>query len=463
MQYRSRRDRVICFPLMKAYMVSFVIVPSIMISFTMAIALAAVRLTAQPRQSSSGQSSSGQSSPRQSFKDAFDQMVHDDGVVGAAYVRLENGRITESHAVGMADEAVHQPVDANTIFHWASVTKTFTAVAIMQLRDRGKLSLDDPILKYVPELASVHSDDNGIAKVTIRHLLSHTAGFQGPTWPYTEGKPWQPLEPTQWSQLVAMMPYQQLDFAPGTKYQYSNPAFIYLGRVIEKLSGDPYEVYIQKNILTPLEMTRTYFNITPYHLAKDRSTSYSLHRESGGKTEMKAYAREFDTGITTANGGMNAPLTDMAKWVAFLSGAGRSLSGQSSSGQSSVQSSPRQSSSGSAPAADAVLSRKSLEEMWQPVIVHEGDDAQAPPEFGGTGFFLFPRGEGADAVTLVGHTGHQAGFALFFVLNPRNGRAVIAALNTVHDSGPTPAEQAFSKESSERLHRLMEEAMETVR
>jgi CubicO group peptidase (beta-lactamase class C family) len=423
---------------MKTNMVSLIIIPSITISFTMAFALAAVRLTAQPRQPSSGQLSSGKSAP-QPFKDAFDQMVHDDGVVGAAYVRLENGRITESHEVGLADEAAHQPVDANTIFHWASVTKTFTAVAIMQLRDRGKLSLDDPILKYVPELASVHSEDNGIAKVTLRHLLSHTAGFQGPTWPYTEGKPWQPFEPTEWSQLVAMMPYQQLDFAPGTKYQYSNPAFIYLGRVIEKLSGDPYEVYIQKNVLTPLEMTRTYFNITPYHLAKDRSASYSLQLASGGKTEKKAYAREFDTGITTANGGMNAPLTDMAKWVAFLSGAGQS------------------------PIAQAVLSRKSLEEMWKPVIAHEGDDAQAPPEFGGTGFFLFPRGEGADAVTLVGHTGHQAGFALFFVLNPRNGRAVIVALNTVHDSGPTPAEQSFSKESSERFHRLMDEAMETIR
>ena len=181
-----------------------------------------------------------------SFENTFDRMVRDDGTVGAAYLVLDKGRIAELRTVGMADEGADQAVDANTIFHWASVTKTFTAVAIMQLRDHGKLSLDDPIVKYVPEPTRVHSEDGGISRVTIRHLLSHTAGFQSPTWPYSEGKPWQRFEPMEWSQLVAIMPYQELSFSPGTKFQYSNPAFIYLARVIEVLSGDPYQVHIQK-------------------------------------------------------------------------------------------------------------------------------------------------------------------------------------------------------------------------
>jgi CubicO group peptidase (beta-lactamase class C family) len=375
----------------------------------------------------------------QSFEGTFDRMVRDDGVVGAAYLLLDKGLITESHTVGMADEAAHQEVDANTIFHWASVTKTFTSVAIMQLRDRGKLSLDDPIIKYVPELMRVHSEDNAISRVTIRHLLSHTAGFQSPTWPYSEGKPWQPFEPTDWSQLVAMMPYQELAFSPGTKFQYSNPGFIYLARVIEALSGDSYEVYVQKNILAPLGMTRTYFNVTPYYLAKDRARSYSIHLDAEGRTSKVAQPREFNTGITTGNGGLNAPLSDMAKWVAFLSG------------------------SDSQPISDIVLSHKSLEEMWMPVIAHEGDSASVPPESNGYSFFLYPRGSGDAAVTLIGHTGHQAGFAVFFVLNPRNGRALIAALNTVHDWGPTPAEQNFDKESRERFQQLMEKAMTLLR
>jgi len=72
-----------------------------------------------------------------------------------------------------------------------------------------------------------------------------------------------------------MMPYQEVAFEPGSKFQYSNPAFIYLARVIEAVSGDPYQVYVQKNILLPLGMTYAYFNVTPYHLAGYRSNRYT--------------------------------------------------------------------------------------------------------------------------------------------------------------------------------------------
>ncbi|MGD0222353.1 MAG: serine hydrolase domain-containing protein [Terriglobia bacterium] len=357
------------------------------------------------------------SSPAQEpgFQASFDGYVKADGIVGAAYVMVDQGQISESHNIGMADLEANQPVDSNTIFHWASITKTLTAIAVMQLRDRGKLSLDDPIIRYVSDLARLHSENNGISRVTLRHLLSHTAGFQSPTWPYRdEAKPWQPFEPTQWEQLVAMMPYQELAFAPGTRFQYSNPGFIYLAHVIEALTGDPYQVYVQKNILTPLGMTHSYYNTTPYHLAEHRSNNYTLHVTSDGHTQLVANGREFDTGITTPNSGLNAPLNDLARWVEFLSG--------------------------NPPAGSAgILSRKSLEEMWKPVVPVELDFATAPPEFMGLSFFLYPRGSGADAVTLVGHTGHQAGFAAFFVMNPRNGRAVIANFNTSHSEADRDA------------------------
>lgn len=364
-------------------------------------------------------------------------MVRDEAVMGAAFVALDKGRIVESHNVGMADQEAHQPVDQNTLFHWASISKTFTAVSIMQLRDRGKLSLDDPIIKYVPELTRVHSENNDIAKVTIRHLLSHSAGFQDRTWPYTDDKPWQPFEPTEWSQLVAMMPYQELAFAPGTKYQYSNPGFIYLARVIEAITGDPFEVYVQKNIFSPLGMTHTYFNVTPYYLAKNRARSYTLHLDANGQVRIEAHPREFDTGITTGNGGINAPLTDMAKWIGFLSGAAAT------------------------DVSDIVLSHRSLEEMWQPVVTVEG--AGPAPMSMGLSFFLAARGSGSDAVTLVGHTGEQAGFTSFFFLNPRNGHAVIANFNTNRDSGSTPAEEKFAKDYYERFHQLMEQGITMLR
>lgn len=372
------------------------------------------------------------------FAMAFRDFVQADKTVGASYVVLDQGQITDSQTYGMADTAMKQPVDKNTVFHWGSITKTLTAVAIMQLRDRGKLSLDDPILKYVPELARVHSDDNGISRVTIRHLLSHTAGFQGPTWPYKEGKPWEPFEPTEWSQLVAMMPYQQLAFAPGTKFQYSNPGFIYLARVIEAITGDPYQVYVQKNILTPLGMTRTFYNVSPYHLAADRADSYEFVLDEKGKESVRPFPREFDTGITTPNGGLNASLEDLAKWISFLAGTN------------------------STPGASAVLDRKSIEEMWRPVmpITEEG---WAQPVSVGLSCFLYPRGTGDSKITFVSHSGHQAGFMALFVLNPKNGRAIIIAANSVHGSGESPVAKKVFEESEQHYQTLLERAMDAIR
>jgi CubicO group peptidase (beta-lactamase class C family) len=376
----------------------------------------------------------------QAFEANFDSYVHEEGIIGAAFEVLDQGKMVEAHPIGMADVERLQAIDANTIFHWASITKTLTAVAIMQLRDRGKLSLDDPIVKYVPELKRVHGEDDWISRVTIRHLLSHSSGFQSPTWPYRDdSKPWQPFEPTEWSQLVAMMPYQELAFAPGSKFQYSNPGFIYLARVIELLSGDPYQVYVQKNILTPLGMTRAYYNLSPYHLAQDRSNNYTIRLNAEGHRETTSNGREFDTGVTTPNGGLNAPLDDLARWVAFLAGPGPSAG------------------------ARDVLARKSLEEMWQPVVLVVTDTPGEPPKWMGLSFFLYPRGSGSNAIAFVGHTGHQAGFQSFMAFNPHNGRAVIAAFNTDYDEGSTPAARAAARQSDLGFNALIEKALGLLR
>jgi CubicO group peptidase (beta-lactamase class C family) len=283
------------------------------------ILVAALACAGQTERRSCQRQFNSRTTESQDFAVAFDKYVHDDSIVGAAYVLVKDGRMRESHSVGMADREGNQPVDQNTIFHWGSITKTLTAVAVMQLRDRHRLSLDDSITKYVPELNRIHSDYGPVSQVTLKQLMSHSAGFQGPTWPYRDDdKPWQPFEPTEWAQLVAMMPYQELAFKPGSKFSYSNPAFIYLARVIEKVSGLPYQTYMQRNILTPLGMT-------PYLLQPDAGCfgEGSLKQLFGlsryrGKETIKANGREFDTGITTPNGGLNAPLGDLVRWVAFL-------------------------------------------------------------------------------------------------------------------------------------------------
>jgi len=339
------------------------------------------------------------------FADSLRAYVTADRIYGASAALIRNGVVIRRLEYGLADRDSMQKVDERTIYHWASITKTLTAVAIMQLRDRGKLSLDDKVTTWVPELRQVYDPYGSVDDITIRMLLSHTSGFQDGTWPYGSGASWQPFEPTRWEQLVAMMPYQEIHFPPGSKYSYSNPAFIYLARIIEAITGDPYQSYIQKNIWTPLGMTRSYFGTTPYFLAADRSNSYAIDRDSAGHDTIVVYGRDFDPGITIPNGGWNAPVADVVTWVSFLTGATR--------GDTAL-----------ARRYDTVLRHTTLEEMWRPM----------PLTGGGVGQFgLSFTVDAIDGTTLVGHTGSQAGFRLFLSMNPATGEAFIIAFNTAND------------------------------
>ncbi|MCA9737902.1 MAG: beta-lactamase family protein [Gemmatimonadetes bacterium] len=339
-----------------------------------------------------------QQAPR-GFEAAWDAVVRDyadrlerEGIVGSSLAFYQDGQELAFETRGFADVESGRAVDRETIYHWASITKTFTSIALMQLRDRGLLDLDDPILDYVPELRAVHGP---IERVTLRHLMSHSAGFRSGTWPWGGDQPWHPYEPTEWSQLVAMFPYTELEFEPGSRWQYSNPGIIFLGRVIETLTGEDYETYMEKNVLRPLGMRSAYFDRTPYHLLAHRSNNYFI--EAGTRT---ANGVDFDTGITVSNGGLNAPIPDMARYLAFLVGAAPDAT------------------------AEAVLARSSLEEMWREQIrIGEEDGIEQAM---GLGYFL-PSFQGHG---YVGHTGSQLGFLSFFYLDPATGAATIAVFNT---------------------------------
>ncbi|MCP4635839.1 MAG: beta-lactamase family protein, partial [Methyloversatilis sp.] len=142
------------------------------------------------------------------------------GIAGSSFYVIRDGRTIVADHLGEQDAEAHVPVDARTIYHWASITKTMTGIAIMQLRDRGLLKLDDPIIRYVPELAGVHDPFGDPAEITIRQLMSHSAGFRNGTWPWRD-KAWQPFEPPGWKQLEAMIPYTELQFKPGSRFGYS--------------------------------------------------------------------------------------------------------------------------------------------------------------------------------------------------------------------------------------------------
>ena len=355
----------------------------------------------------------------QSFRASYLSELRRQGFVGSSFYLVRDNRVVAKEFHGLADAGRGAPVDEETIYHWASITKTFTGIAIMQLRDRGLLKLDDPVVKYVPELRAAHNPFGDMSEITIRHLMSHSSGFRNPTWTWRDdAKDWQPFEPPGWSQIVAMMPYTEVLFKPGSRFSYSNPGVIYLGRIIELLTHEDYEVYIDKNIFKPLEMHRSYFDATPYHLLRHRSHSYYVRE--GVRKEARFDA---DTGITVSNGGLNAPLPDMVRYVNFLLG------------DPSKQA-----------AYDGVLKRSSLEEMWRPQMPAADDFTQGwmrAETSVGLSFFV----DEIEGRRYVGHNGDQNGFKAYLSVCPSTRTASLLAFNTETRPTATGPDNLLAPES----------------
>jgi CubicO group peptidase (beta-lactamase class C family) len=353
----------------------------------------------------------------------FNSVLTQHRIVGGGMALVHGpGPATEFY-FGVMRNGANQPVDAETAYNWASITKTLTSIAILQLRDRGKLSLDDPVVRYVPELRQVHDDFGDVEAITVRDLLTHSAGFRNPTWPWdcddARNCDWQPFEPTHWAQVAAMLPYTHVAFKPGTRWSYSNLGYVFLGQIIERLSGDDFEVYIDKNILKPLGMTRSYFDRSPYFLESHVSGSYL---RAGDKLTEQPF--NFDTGITTSNSGLKAPITDMEKYVRFLIG------------------------DSSNPVDDFVLKRSSLEEAWTGVLPVAGEEKTAYTEDApkmGLGFFVLNIG----GHRYVYHDGDQGGFSSEIFIDPARHAAAILAVNTTDTGAPAPSAALHPQSNTE--------------
>jgi CubicO group peptidase (beta-lactamase class C family) len=363
------------------------------------------------------------------FKVFYEKQLKDAGIIGSSFVFLKDNKIIAQEFYGAANLEKNQKTDANTIYHWASNTKPFTGIAIMQLRDRGLLKLDDAAIKYLPELGAVHNPFGKMNEITIRHLLNHSAGFRNSTFPYKNGKNWQPFEPTRYEQVEAMLPFTEILFKPGSKYGYSNLGIVFLGQIIERLTGDDYEVYVDKNILKPLEMHRSYFDATPYHLLRYRSHSYFI--ENGKLTEGRFDA---DSGITVSNSGLNSPLPDIIKYLDFLTGDTEKKE-----------------------IYDGILKRSSLEEMFQPTI-------PAPLDANGNAgfttdvgliFFLDRRGD----ETYFGHGGDQNGFISYIEFNPKKRTASVLIFNT---NIILPAGAPLEKDTVGKLRKASRQLHESI-
>lgn len=333
----------------------------------------------------------------------FRQQAEQRHMPGAAYGVIVDGELVFSHGFGVRNVTAGAPFDVDTVSRIASMTKSFAALAILQLRDAGKLRLDEPAVTYVPELASLRYPTADSALITVRHLLSMSAG-----WPQDD--PWGDRQ--LYRNDAAMSEFYTAGVAwsnpPGVTFEYSNYGYMVLGRIITNVAGVPAVDYINRQILQPLGMGATVWNASD--VPADRLAL-------GYRWEDEAWQAEplLPTGgDVAAFAGLFTSVRDLARWVALFQSAWP----------------PRDE-------ADSVpLRRSSLREMQQiwrtydPTVSVPGLGAPPAVSAGGYGFGLSIQHNGR--WESVGHGGGLPGFGSHMRWAPAHGVGVVALANVTY-------------------------------
>ncbi|MBX7119777.1 MAG: beta-lactamase family protein [Gemmatimonadaceae bacterium] len=334
-------------------------------------------------------------------------------VPGYAYGIIIDGRLAHVVAGGIRDVRTGARTDTASVFRIASMSKSFAALAILQLRDEGKLSLDAPAEQYVPELRGLRYATTDAPRITVRHLLTHSAGFP-------EDNPWgdQQLDRTE-AEFSAMLrggiPFST---APGTAYEYSNYGFAILGRIVTNVAGMPYARYLRERILLPLGMRHTTLetrDVDPARLAYG-------YRLQDGQWLLEPPLPDGAFGVM---GGMLTTPADLTRWVAFLLDAWPARDG----------------------AETGPVKRSSVREMQQ-LQRFSGASAVAGGEqltlnAGGYGFGLRVN-QNCDFRVAVSHTGGLPGYGSIMKWLPEHGVGIIALGSLTYTPWTPTVDEAFA-------------------
>jgi CubicO group peptidase (beta-lactamase class C family) len=236
----------------------------------------------------------------------FAKYLAEQHIPGMVYGVVQNGKLVYVKGIGVQDIKDKRPVTADSLFRIASMTKAFTALSILQLRDEGKLRLDDLAEDHVPEMKGWTYPTKDSPRIRIRDLLQHVGGL-------VTDDPWgdrqQILPQDQFTKMIAAgVPFSRV---PQSQHEYSNFGYALLGRIVANASGMPYSAYVQKTILTPLGMTASGYDVTMAPRAR-----FAI----GYRWENERWAAEPEMvdGAFNAMGGLQVSANDYAKWVAFL-------------------------------------------------------------------------------------------------------------------------------------------------
>jgi CubicO group peptidase (beta-lactamase class C family) len=294
-------------------------------------------------------------------------------IPGAALAVMRGGRTVKTAAYGMASLEGRAPATPETAFEIGSITKQFTAAAILLLAQQGKLTVDDKISRHLKDTPA------GWSQITIRHLLTHTSGLKN----YTGLDGFELSRHLTQAQFISQIAAHPLDFAPGEKWAYCNSGYNLLGYIIGNVSGMSYGDFLQQNIFAPLGMTATALR-EPRALLPSRASGYETNRAG------QFILRDSNVTDVFSAGALVSTVGDLAKWNAALD-------------------------------TDKILTAASRALMWTPVKLNDGT---AHPY--GFGWFLEPWKGQAN----IGHSGSTDGFSASLQRFPEAGLTVILLTNS---------------------------------
>lgn len=317
------------------------------------------------------------------------------------YGLVVDGKVIHSNALGISNTNTNSKANLQSVYRIASMSKSFTAMAILQLRDAGKLKLDEPAYLYIPELKGQKFSTDS-PEITIRHLLTHAAGFP-------EDNPWGDRQLAISDEIMLKMFKKGISFSntSGVAYEYSNMGFAMLGYIIQKVSGQTYQAYITEKIFKPLGMNNSYWDYTKVPKSQ-LALGYRWLDENWVEQPM------LGDGAYGAMGGMLTTIEDFGKYLAFHLSA-------------SVSDKPE----------SAVLKRSSLREMHQPWnfsafnVDNKNALGKLCPNISAYGYGLRWM-QDCNQVTNIGHSGGLPGFGSNWKMLPEFGIGFISFANRTY-------------------------------
>lgn len=247
---------------------------------------------------------------------ALQEQIDRHEIAGAVTMVVSKDRVLHLETTGLADVAAHKPMQADTVFWIASMTKPITATAVLMLQDEGKLDVHDPVAKYLPEFANLKTPSGQPANLTLIQILTHTSGLGEAGGPAAR-------EAKTLADLVPLWLAAPMQFEPGSRWSYCQSGINAAGRVVEVVSGMSFDAFLKKRLFQPLGMTSTTF----YPGASERTRQVTAYAKNATTGSLEAVPPRPEFGPRDrppqGNGGLYSTAEDYGRFCQMLLGGGR--------------------------------------------------------------------------------------------------------------------------------------------